>query len=112
LREADAIVFVGYRFPPTDAEARKKLLSAIEGNNKGAPRHHLKVHIVLGPKLSDDVERLHGLIEAVLLRAKRTQGSPVGRGGRTFEIHAHRMFAEDFFTVWSQTLLHGVGVQA
>ena len=113
LRSADAIVFVGYRFPPTDAEARHELLTAIETNNAKpeVPQHHLKIHIVLGPKLSDDVERLHRLVESVLLRAGRTQGRPVS-GRRTFQIHAHRMYAEDFFTVWSPALLHGVGIQA
>lgn len=43
---ADEIYFVGYRFPPTDAESRKRLLTAIHRNE----RPHLALHAVLGPQ--------------------------------------------------------------
>jgi hypothetical protein len=55
LGVADAIFFVGYRFPPTDALARRELLGALN------PRADL--HIVLGPKDSDDVVRLRELLQ-------------------------------------------------
>src|SRR5205823_2681786 len=60
LRTASAIVFVGYRFPPTDAEARERLLGAIRENTQ----EYLAVHTVLGPSTnSDDSRRLSGLVE-------------------------------------------------
>jgi hypothetical protein len=104
LRAADAIVFVGYRFPPSDAEAREKLLRAIRLNHRRAP-HTLNVHIVLGPKRSDDVFRLEGLLRAVLSRGGRTEGRS-RKKERVFHLHTHPMFAEDFFTVSSRRALH------
>ena len=106
LKEADAIVFVGYRFPPTDAEAREKLLSAIE-NNQAPSRdgtRHLSIEIVLGPAVSDDVVRLRQLVRAVLLRSGRKE-SGKNVSGPTFWIRTHRMYAEDFFTVWHPSQL-------
>lgn len=44
IREAEAIVFVGYRFPPSDSTARERLMKAISANTK-----QLHVHTVLGP---------------------------------------------------------------
>jgi hypothetical protein len=54
LEKAAAIIFVGYRFPPTDAEARGKLLGAIRKNKD---EHHLAIHTVLGPNTSSDDSR-------------------------------------------------------
>ena len=59
IEQADSIVFIGYRFPPTDAEARSRLLGAI-GRNKAK---ELTLNIVLGPNLGgDDNVRLKALL--------------------------------------------------
>ena len=54
LQQADVIVFLGYRSPPSDPDARTFILDGIstpEGKD-GAPRHR-RVHLVLGPNTSD-----------------------------------------------------------
>jgi hypothetical protein len=113
LHEADAIVFVGYRFPPTDAEARGRLLGAIENNHDGYSGHHLKLHIVLGPDLGHpDVVGLEGLLHAVLLRNGRVNVEEARRVGsnvsnmRAYGVIRQPLWAEDFFTVWSPSQLH------
>jgi hypothetical protein len=88
LAEADAIVFVGYRFPETDADAREQLLTAIGKN--GAPGskrrpHNLKCHIVLGNKSPQDVDRLEALLRFVAGRRGRCRqppSTPTRRSGR------------------------------
>ena len=62
LQLADAIVFVGYRFPPTDSNARKRLLRAISRNES---RLGLNVFTILGPN-SPDEERLVELLRHAL----------------------------------------------
>lgn len=63
LHKASAIVFVGYRFPPTDTYAQKFLLDAIENNESD----YLAVHAVLGPNLgSPDIVRMHQLLTLTL----------------------------------------------
>ena len=59
LANADAIIFVGYRFPETDAEARSRILGAIKKNRK-RPR----LHTVLGKDTSNpDTRRLVALLK-------------------------------------------------
>jgi hypothetical protein len=108
LKEADAIVFVGYRFPPTDAEAREKLLGAIRENrsSQSGRSHHLYLHIVLGPNRADaNVERLTGLLGQVMAQAGRIESGPVTHT-ETFSIGVHPLYAEDFFTVSSPGTLY------
>lgn len=98
---AETIVFVGYRFPPSDAEAREKLLGAIR-ENKNA---RLDLHTVLGPKQqADDVVRLAQMLKAVLRQAGRNE-SPLRTAERSYWVASHALYAEDFFTVWSRDLL-------
>jgi hypothetical protein len=101
IKKAQIIVFVGYRFPPSDAEAREKLLGAISENTN--PR--LDVHTVLGPKQqADDVVRLAQMLKAVLRQAGRNE-SPLRTADRSYWVETHALYAEDFFTVWSRDLL-------
>lgn len=81
LKAADAIVFVGYRFPPTDAIARDRLLGAI-GQTAA-----LAFHVVLGNSPSD-AARLEAMVEFV--RPERNRGTLT---------RIHPLFAEDFFAV-------------
>jgi hypothetical protein len=101
LRKATSIIFVGYRFPPSDAVARTRLLTAIGANESG----HLSLNIVLGPKLlSDDNVRLRALLEYTVRNAGRVTGKSRDRVQKTFAIIEHPLFAEDFVTVWTPGL--------
>lgn len=104
LRAADAVVFVGYRFPPSDAEARTKLLRAIEENK----RDHIDLHVVLGPNLGEpDTVRMLSLLRYVAQRAGRHEVRYRGDGAgapypKRFTLTAHPLWAQDFFTVWDR----------
>lgn len=102
LREAEAIVFIGYRFPPSDAEARRSLLKAIEQNTQP----FLKIHTVLGPNVNEpDVVRLKGLLTHKLKAAGRTDAAELGRMSPAgllplmYSIVTQPLYAEDFLTV-------------
>jgi hypothetical protein len=106
LTEADAVVFVGYRFPPTDADAREQLLKAIGDNgspdNEKRPKQ-LSLHVVLG-KSPDDADRLASLLHFVCrkdrdeARANTSRHHETGREYR-FTVDVHPLYAQDFFTV-------------
>jgi len=75
VEQASVVIFVGYRFPPTDAEARNALLGALSKATRSA------VHTVLGPETgSSTSSRLRGLLQAVTRR----------------QPEQHPMYAEDF----------------
>lgn len=99
LQAADAVVFVGYRFPETDAYARERLLTAIAGDGSRGGTHHLAMHIVLGHPDRDSI-RLHALLHHVG-RKNRPGGEGKARvdGARNFWVTTHPLFAQDFFTV-------------
>jgi hypothetical protein len=97
LRTAEAIVFVGYRFPPTDAEAREKLLGAIRENNQT----YLPIYIVLGSDPGTSSPRLMALLEHALSwrqKMSMTVGPPRA-GAIQFSILPQQLGAEDFFSV-------------
>lgn len=104
LAAADAIVFVGYRFPPTDSEALARLLGAIGGNDN----LYLALHTVLGPKKSDDVVRLHALLRYAARVRKREHTSRIGMdavggqgvgGRRLYTLVSQELWAQDFLLV-------------
>jgi hypothetical protein len=104
LGEADTIVFVGYRFPETDADAREQLLRAIGDNgspdNKTRPKH-LSLHIVLG-RDRDAAERLASLLRFVCKKDRDELPLDTTRahaGDYRFRVTTHPLFAQDFFTV-------------
>ena len=106
ISDAEVIIFVGYRFPPSDAEAREKLLEAIRENKSP----HLQLHIVLGPdRGKPDVVRLEQLLRYSMNRCGRLdldrRGGTVGHEPETFTLSTHALFAEDFLTVWDRELL-------
>jgi hypothetical protein len=102
LSEAQTIVFVGYRFPPSDAEARTRLLRAI-GANKNP---YLKIHLVLGPEVNTSpVLRLKGLLTHTMRAAGRVDSAelarmtPSGKLPAMYGIVTQPLYAEDFLTV-------------
>ncbi len=87
LRQAEEIVFVGYRFPQSDAEARMTLLGAIAENRVPG----LKVRIILGPENTADKSRLDHLLRVVV---------PEGT-----DVKALPLYAEDYLAlVWSSSI--------
>ena len=114
INKAEVIVFVGYRFPPSDAEAREKLLVAITENKS----QHVELHIVLGPDLHHkDVVRLEQLLRYAMGKRGREDISQEQRVGmmllgtaNTYAVTKHALWAEDFFTVWHRNLLWPAGL--
>jgi len=89
LKHATAIVFLGYRFPPTDAEARERLLGAIRDNREGP----LAVHIVLGQDPGTSAARLKALLNhALSWRRGQFKTYP-------YALVQHPMGAEDLLSV-------------
>lgn len=69
IASAEAVVFLGYRFPQTDSESRRRILGAMRG---GAAPSCLHITVVLGPnRLAPDVVRTERLIEASAGRYRR-----------------------------------------
>lgn len=65
VKEAEHIIFVGYRFPESDTLAMKELLSAII-ENPNRSNGKLKISTVLGKDIeSDDSNRLFGLLKTI-----------------------------------------------
>lgn len=109
LAEAEVIVFIGYRFPPSDSEARTRLLRAIEKNKSPL----LTIHTVLGADLHHkDVVRLKGLLTHALKAAGRIDAdsvaamSPIGKLPLAYRVVTQPLFAEDFLTVVRAEGLH------
>jgi hypothetical protein len=103
LRDAATIIFVGYRFPESDAEARTKLLGAIEENQN----KRVDVHVVLGPTRTDDAVRLEGLLRYSLTNAGRVdeeKSKVLANGETTFRVHMHPLYAQDLLGLWRQPL--------
>jgi hypothetical protein len=106
LREASTIVFMGYRFPPSDSESREVLLRAINNNKQDT----LRIHTVLGPRTEgDDSVRLRKLLEHSMRQAMRR---PLPRSERRYEgnpkfysIESHPLYVEDFMTVMYDWML-------
>jgi hypothetical protein len=109
IEAADPIVFVGYRFPPTDAIAKKRLLEAIESaaTQRRNAEGLLHVHIVLGPR-NPDAPRLIELLRRALQRGGLKEYDEL-RGifapGGYYRIYEHQLYAEDFFIGHSDALL-------
>lgn len=100
IEHAQVIVFVGYRFPPTDSQARRKLITAISAN-QGVNR--LTIRTVLGPDTtSNDALRLKGILEYAMAAARR---KPFGQEGpddkKTYHLKVHPLGAEDFLDLFA-----------
>jgi hypothetical protein len=106
LKSAEVVVFVGYRFPPSDAESRTRLLAALRDNENGKG---LRVHTVLGPNVNDgDTVRLRELLRSTL--SEKMVEQPDSRreaGSGSFQVLVHPLYAEDFFTVFHDNMLYG-----
>lgn len=108
LKKADAVVFVGFRFPPTDSHALSELLGAIRDNEQP----HVELHIVLGPTNTPDIERLSSLLRWSC-QAQKYECFGDARDGdlptdaATFGISWQPLWAQDFMTVFTRDGLFG-----
>lgn len=110
LETADALVFLGYRFPPSDSEARSTLLNAIHDNDQRS----LSVHIVLGPDLHQPANvRLLALLRGVLQsRGRHELGTAQAfsqyesKKARFFRLVEHPLWVEDFLSLPKTWNLH------
>jgi hypothetical protein len=104
IRKASAIVFIGFRFPPSDAAARRVVLEAIAENREKA----VALHVVLGPP-SPDSQRLSALLHFACqkggrgLRPAWNQLAPPSKGH--YLVYEHALYAQDFLSVWSREQL-------
>jgi hypothetical protein len=111
LREAEVVVFLGYRFPPSDAFARTTLLNALQQNENP----YLRVHTVLGPDVGGEASRrLQSLLTQVLEAAGRTaKPDPAFRprttegNGRFYNVVQQPLYVEDYLSVLSLDGLYG-----
>jgi hypothetical protein len=85
VRSATSVYFVGYRFPPTDADSRSKLIGALAANRN---RSVMRVRTVVGPWVNDaDAIRLKHLLEAAV-------------GTESSQVRSVPLLAEDFIGLW------------
>lgn len=94
LHEADEVFLIGFRFPQSDAFPRNRLLAPLRDNDKQS----LNVHVVLGPDQNADLHRVLALLSWTV-GARSTFDEPSALYQR--KLIAHRMWAEDFLTVWA-----------
>jgi len=111
LTEAEVVVFLGYRSPPSDPDARQFILDAISTPEavRGAPRHR-RVHLVLGPNTHDPaVTRLEKLIEFSMAPHGRIKRYILGHSKNTprYEVLKQPLYVEDFLSACPKTELDG-----
>jgi hypothetical protein len=98
VETATAIVFIGYRFPPSDSEARSRVLQGLVENKAGV----LCVHVVLGPNTSNEAStRMRWLLVDAARRGDRREAPPAVQVGgvyqyRTLTFVQPPAWAEDF----------------
>jgi hypothetical protein len=102
IREASSIIFIGYRFPPSDSHARSRLLGAISENRS----HYLAIHTVLG-LASADTPRLSQLLRFSLSgrRPLPLHYSPTTVEFPTYTLVDHPLYGEDFLSVAPMDLI-------
>jgi hypothetical protein len=110
IQGATAIVFVGYRFPPSDSEARYRILEGIRSNTEPI----LSLHVILGPTTGSETStRMRWMLTDAARRGDRMEKAPgVFVGGRpqdkTLTIVQPPAWAEDFM----DTIVDGHLLQA
>lgn len=103
LSTAEVIVFIGYRFPRTDATARRRLLGAVRRNQS----EELNLYSVLGPH-SEDTARMTRMLELACLGRPALVPVASGSGGKVnpiFYVAAEPLWAQDFLDLWARERL-------
>jgi hypothetical protein len=103
LRSATAVVFIGYRFPSSDAASRRRLFMALAQNDQP----YVALHTVLGPDKSDPATvrmrslLLHAALQAGRKEAVTTSGTQYERSSnRTYTLDVHPLWGEDFMDLF------------
>lgn len=103
LKHATAVVFIGYRFPPSDASSRRRLFTALVQNDQP----YVALHAVLGPDRSDPTAvRMRSLLQHSALQASREeatrrQGTDYQQSPpRHYTLDVHPLWGEDFMDVF------------
>jgi hypothetical protein len=101
LAEAQTVIFVGYRFPPSDSDARSRLLDAL-GKGQVPQYGRVAVGIVLGPDTrSTDNIRLQKMVHHTLQSKGYGRHSGETPPWGTFRLGAAPLWTEDFLSVVS-----------
>jgi len=111
LAEAEVIVFLGYRSPPSDPDARQFILDAIStAHGIGHAPKHRRVHLVLGPNTSDPaVTRLDKLIDFSMAPSGRVKRYPFAHDPKhpKYEVIKQPLHVEDFLSAYHDAELFG-----
>jgi hypothetical protein len=94
IRAADVIVFLGFRFPPSDSDARRRLLGAVRVNTSNS----VTVHIVVGPP-GEHSQRLEALLKFMRPPTFIEAHQPLFTH-RIFDVRVEPLYAQDFLTVY------------
>lgn len=110
LKAADVVVFIGYRFPPSDTESKRFILDALAKNES----HYLRIHTVLGPN-NADTARLRELVRLAMQRRGRESWQHANfRPGRAqpnhYSILTHELYAEDFLGLADMREVWGLSI--
>jgi len=105
ITQAGAVVFIGYRFPPSDSLAREALLTALSVPRE--VRALRTIHTILGPSVqSESSARLGGLISGMLDGAGwRTMTSPSSGDAPRYRLQQLPLYGQDFMSVFSRQQL-------
>jgi hypothetical protein len=122
LRMAHVVVFVGYRFPPSDSQALSSLLGALRKSDnlrgsgalrQGEAGRHIRIHTVLGPRTGDDdTVRLRKLLEHTMASIGCNERLDMNKSVTdlpTYDLRVHPLYAQDFFAVLHDSELYGLG---
>jgi hypothetical protein len=101
IEQAQWVIFLGYRFPPTDALARLRLGRALAHSNSC---HVRRIDTVLGPEVESNDSRRLSTILVASRGDRRVHEGPlnyVNTGNRVLQIHRQPIWAEDFLTAYA-----------
>jgi len=110
LIHAEAVVFMGYRFPPTDSHALGSILGAL-GDNRS---EHLRLFTVLGPRTQDeDTVRLQQLLHRTMRSAGREHDKFAAKdplivsaakalNQRIYDLEVLPLYAQDYMVTMSR----------
>lgn len=99
LKAADGVVFIGFRFPETDAKARQLVVDSL--GDRGGPDRRT-IHVVLGPR-SPDSERVVNILQLACRNGGRVVNDE--RESRHAIVWDSKLYAEDYLSVASRVLL-------
>ena len=95
LRVADEIHIIGFRFPPSDAFPRDRILAPVLENEQDA----LNIHVVLGPDRGPDLRRVLALLQRTAV-IRSTLDGHIGSSQLRMLIE-QPLWAEDHLSVWA-----------